>query len=152
MHQSPAPLTVQDVVSITGAPTNWCKAIFTEWRALLEQGINEDQRRGMVLSLLCEAEAISPKALAIVQSSGDERLQVNGLKIALDSLKRRQSLLEETHPTINQVSISVNGPIEVTPFTFNLDVCLIYIPAFTKLPFTTFSKMLSDQWSAFLFP
>ena len=89
----PAPLTAQDLNKITGAPMRWTQAILKDWRALLERGITEDQRRSMALALGAEAEAIAREALALVQSSGDERLKAAGLKLALDSLARRQSLI-----------------------------------------------------------
>ena len=89
----PAPLTAQDLNKITGAPMRWTQAILKDWRALLERGITEDQRRSMALALSAEAEAIAREALALVQSSGDERLKAAGLKLALDSLARRQSLI-----------------------------------------------------------
>jgi hypothetical protein len=47
----------------------------------------------MALSLGAEAEAIAREALALVQSSGDERIKAGGLKLALDALARRQSLI-----------------------------------------------------------
>jgi hypothetical protein len=47
----------------------------------------------MALSMGAEAEAIAREALALVQSSGDERIKATGLKLALDSLARRQSLI-----------------------------------------------------------
>lgn len=89
----PAPLTAHDLNKITGAPVRWTQAILKDWRALLERGITEDQRRSMALALSAEAEAIAREALALVQSSGDERLKAAGLKLALDSLARRQSLI-----------------------------------------------------------
>ena len=89
----PAPLTAHDLNKITGAPVRWTQAIIKDWRALLERGITEDQRRSMALALSAEAEAIAREALALVQSSGDERLKAAGLKLALDSLARRQSLI-----------------------------------------------------------
>ena len=36
---------------------------------------------------------VAREALALVQSSGDERIKATGLKLALDSLARRQSLI-----------------------------------------------------------
>ena len=89
----PAPLTAHDLNKITGAPVRWTQQIIKDWRALLERGITEDQRRSMALALSAEAEAIAREALALVQSSGDERLKAAGLKLALDSLARRQSLI-----------------------------------------------------------
>ena len=89
----PAPLNAHDLNKITGAPVRWTQAIIKDWRALLERGITEDQRRSMALALSAEAEAIAREALALVQSSGDERLKAAGLKLALDSLARRQSLI-----------------------------------------------------------
>lgn len=103
----PAPLTPPDIQKMTGAPPQWCKAIHDEWRALLERGITEEQRRSMALSLGAEAEAIAREALALVQSSGDERLKAAGLKLALDSLARRQSL-------IGADKISLEARVEVT--------------------------------------
>ena len=89
----PGPLTPQDLSKITGAPVRWTNKLLEEWRALLERGITEDQRRSMALSMGAEAEAIAREALALVQSSGDERIKATGLKLALDSLARRQSLI-----------------------------------------------------------
>jgi len=89
----PGPLNAHDLNKITGAPIRWTQAILKDWRALLERGITEDQRRSMALALSAEAEAIAREALALVQSSGDERLKAAGLKLALDSLARRQSLI-----------------------------------------------------------
>lgn len=89
----PAPLNAHDLNKITGAPVRWTQQIIKDWRALLERGITEDQRRSMALALSAEAEAIAREALALVQSSGDERLKAAGLKLALDSLARRQSLI-----------------------------------------------------------
>lgn len=89
----PGPLTPQDLSKITGAPVRWTHKLLEEWRALLERGITEDQRRAMALSMGAEAEAIAREALALVQSSGDERIKATGLKLALDSLARRQSLI-----------------------------------------------------------
>ena len=89
----PGPLTSQDLAKITGAPVRWTHKLLEEWRALLERGITEDQRRAMALSMGAEAEAIAREALALVQSSGDERIKATGLKLALDSLARRQSLI-----------------------------------------------------------
>ena len=89
----PGPLTPQDLAKITGAPARWTQKMLEEWRALLERGITEDQRRAMALSMGAEAEAIAREALALVQSSGDERIKATGLKLALDSLARRQSLI-----------------------------------------------------------
>lgn len=89
----PGPLTAHDVSKITGAPVKWTHQLVGEWRALLERGITEDQRRSMALSMGAEAEAIAREALALVQSSGDERIKAAGLKLALDSLARRQSLI-----------------------------------------------------------
>ena len=103
----PAPLTSQDLHRITGAPETWTSRILVEWKALLERGITEDQRRSMALSMSAEAEAIAREALALVQSSGDERLKAAGLKLALDSLARRQSL-------IGADQISLAAPVEVT--------------------------------------
>lgn len=103
----PAPLTAQDLNKITGAPMRWTQAILKDWRALLERGITEDQRRSMALALSAEAEAIAREALALVQSSGDERLKAAGLKLALDSLARRQSL-------IGADKISLEARVEVS--------------------------------------
>jgi len=89
----PGPLTAQDLAKITGAPMKWTHKLIHEWKALLERGITEDQRRSMALSMGAEAEAIAREALALVQSSGDERIKAAGLKLALDSLARRQSLI-----------------------------------------------------------
>ena len=47
----------------------------------------------MALTMTAEAEAIAREALALVESSGDERIKATGLKLALDSLARRQSLI-----------------------------------------------------------
>ena len=89
----PGPLNAHDLNKITGAPVRWTQQVLKDWRALLERGITEDQRRSMALALSAEAEAIAREALALVQSSGDERLKAAGLKLALDSLARRQSLI-----------------------------------------------------------
>ena len=64
-----------------------------EYRALLERGITEERRRSMALTMTAEAEAIAREALALVESSGDERIKATGLKLALDALARRQSLI-----------------------------------------------------------
>jgi hypothetical protein len=89
----PGPLSAEDVSKITGAPKKWTHQMIGEWRALLERGVTEDQRRSMALSMGAEAEAIAREALALVQSSSDERVKATGLKLALDSLARRQSLI-----------------------------------------------------------
>jgi len=89
----PGPLNAHDVAKITGAPVAWTHKLVNEWKALLERGITEEQRRSMALSLGAEAEAIAREALALVQSSGDERIKAGGLKLALDALARRQSLI-----------------------------------------------------------
>lgn len=86
-------MTAHDLAKVTGAPVAWTHKLVGEWRALLERGITEDQRRSMALSMGAEAEAIAREALALVQSSGDERIKATGLKLALDSLARRQSLI-----------------------------------------------------------
>ena len=103
----PGPLTPQDLSKITGAPVRWTHKLLEEWRALLERGITEDQRRSMALSMGAEAEAIAREALALVQSSGDERIKATGLKLALDSLARRQSL-------IGADRIALEARVEVT--------------------------------------
>jgi hypothetical protein len=103
----PGPLNAHDISKITGAPVMWAQRCLAEWRALLERGITEEQRRSMALSLGAEAEAIAREALALVQSSGDERLKAAGLKLALDSLARRQSL-------IGADKISLEARVEVT--------------------------------------
>ena len=103
----PAPLNAHDLNKITGAPVRWTQQIIKDWRALLERGITEDQRRSMALALSAEAEAIAREALALVQSSGDERLKAAGLKLALDSLARRQSL-------IGADKISLEARVEVS--------------------------------------
>lgn len=103
----PGPLNAHDVAKITGAPVAWTHKLVGEWKALLERGITEEQRRSMALSLGAEAEAIAREALALVQSSGDERLKAAGLKLALDSLARRQSL-------IGADKISLEARVEVT--------------------------------------
>lgn len=89
----PGPLNAHDLAKITGASVTWTQRCLTEWKALLERGITEEQRRSMALSLGAEAEAIAREALALVQSSGDERIKAGGLKLALDALARRQSLI-----------------------------------------------------------
>jgi len=89
----PGPFNAQDLAKITGAPVRWTHQLIGEWKALLERGITEEQRRSMALSLGAEAEAIAREALALVQSSGDERIKAGGLKLALDALARRQSLI-----------------------------------------------------------
>ena len=89
----PGPLNAHDLAKITGAPVAWTHKLVNEWKALLERGITEEQRRSMALSLGAEAEAIAREALALVQSSGDERIKAGGLKLALDALARRQSLI-----------------------------------------------------------
>ena len=103
----PGPLNAHDLARITGAPVRWTNKIVGEWRALLERGLTEDQRRSMALAMSAEAEAIAREALALVQSSGDERLKAAGLKLALDSLTRRQSL-------IGADQISLQAPVEVS--------------------------------------
>lgn len=103
----PGPFNAHDLAKITGAPVRWTQQLIGEWRALLERGITEEQRRSMALSLGAEAEAIAREALALVQSSGDERLKAAGLKLALDSLARRQSL-------IGADKISLEARVEVT--------------------------------------
>ena len=103
----PGPLNAHDLARITGAPIRWTNKIVGEWRALLERGLTEDQRRSMALAMSAEAEAIAREALALVQSSGDERLKAAGLKLALDSLARRQSL-------IGADQISLQAPVEVS--------------------------------------
>jgi len=103
----PGPLTSQDLAKITGAPVRWTNKLLEEWRALLERGITEDQRRAMALSMGAEAEAIAREALALVQSSGDERIKATGLKLALDSLARRQSL-------IGADKVALEARVEVT--------------------------------------
>ena len=100
-------MTAHDVSKITGAPVKWTHQLVGEWRALLERGITEDQRRSMALSMGAEAEAIAREALALVQSSGDERIKAAGLKLALDSLARRQSL-------IGVDKIALEARVEVT--------------------------------------
>jgi len=89
----PGPFNAHDLAKITGAPVRWTQQLIGEWKALLERGITEEQRRSMALSLGAEAEAIAREALALVQSSGDERIKAGGLKLALDALARRQSLI-----------------------------------------------------------
>lgn len=103
----PGPLNAHDLARITGAPVRWTNKIVGEWKALLERGLTEDQRRSMALAMSAEAEAIAREALALVQSSGDERLKAAGLKLALDSLARRQSL-------IGADQISLQAPVEVS--------------------------------------
>ena len=103
----PGPFTAHDLAKITGAPVRWTHKLLAEWRALLERGLTEEQRRSMALSLGAEAEAIAREALALVQSSGDERLKAAGLKLALDSLARRQSL-------IGADKISLEARVEVS--------------------------------------
>jgi hypothetical protein len=103
----PGPLTPQDLSKISGAPVRWTNRLLEEWRALLERGITEDQRRSMALSMGAEAEAIAREALALVQSSDDERIKATGLKLALDSLARRQSL-------IGADKVALEARVEVT--------------------------------------
>lgn len=102
----PGPLTAQDLRAMSGAPMSWCVMILEEWRALLERGLNEAHRRSLVLSYLAEAEAISREALALIQSSGDEQLRLAGLRLALESLKKRQNCIGFDRLSLEPRSIS----------------------------------------------
>ena len=103
----PGPFTAHDLAKITGAPVAWTHKLVNEHRALLERGITEEQRRSMALTMTAEAEAIAREALALVESSGDERIKATGLKLALDALARRQSL-------IGADKIALEARVEVT--------------------------------------
>ena len=88
----PAPLSATDIHKISGRPVRLCAAMSRDWRDLLSKGITEDQRRSLALSLSAEAEAIAREALALCSGSDDARVKAAALKLALDSLGRRQSL------------------------------------------------------------
>ena len=103
----PGPFSAHDLSKITGAPVRWTFKLMEEYRALLERGITEERRRSMALTMTAEAEAIAREALALVQSSGDERIKATGLKLALDALARRQSL-------IGADKIALEARVEVT--------------------------------------
>ena len=103
----PGPFTAHDLTKITGAPVRWTFKLMEEYRALLERGITEERRRSMALTMTAEAEAIAREALALVESSGDERIKATGLKLALDALARRQSL-------IGADKIALEARVEVT--------------------------------------
>lgn len=103
----PGPFSAHDLSKITGAPVRWTFKLMEEHRALLERGITEERRRSMALTMTAEAEAIAREALALVQSSGDERIKATGLKLALDALARRQSL-------IGADKIALEARVEVT--------------------------------------
>lgn len=103
----PGPFSAHDLAKITGAPVAWTHKLLNEHRALLERGITEERRRSMALTMTAEAEAIAREALALVESSGDERIKATGLKLALDALARRQSL-------IGADKIALEARVEVT--------------------------------------
>ena len=87
------PLYPRDLIRISGAPSKWVSAMYNEWRALLAEGLNDDTKRSMALSLSLEAEGIAREALALYANTDDDRAKGASLKLALDAIDRRMKIL-----------------------------------------------------------
>src|SRR6266568_7499245 len=53
---------------------------------------------------------------------------------------------------IHQIAISINGPIEIAPFSLNLDIRLINIPGSSCLPVSFYSQLICEQRGKSCFP
>ena len=89
----PAPLSPKELQRISGAPVRFCNSMFKEWRAMLQNGIGEDDRRALAIALSAETEAIAREAMLLATNTEDDRVQMAGLKLALDAIGRRTDLL-----------------------------------------------------------
>ena len=90
----PAPLNVGDLSQISGgtiAPRILAE-LLRERTALSSQGLTEERRRSIALSMLDEAEGVAREALALAAGGQDERTRAMGLKLALDSIATRSRL------------------------------------------------------------
>ena len=90
----PAPLNVGDLSQISGgtiAPRILAE-LLRERTALSAQGLTEERRRSIALSMLDEAEGVAREALALAAGGADERTRAMGLKLALDSIATRSRL------------------------------------------------------------
>lgn len=47
---------------------------------------------------------------------------------------------------INQVTISINGPVQVIPLPVDLDVGFVHVPGVTSLTPTPGTQLLRDEW------
>jgi len=87
------PLYASDLVSLSGAPFVWCNAMLNEYRALLSEGLTQDQRRALTLGMITEVEGIARESLALATATDDERAKGAALKLALDCIDRRSKLV-----------------------------------------------------------
>ena len=90
----PAPLNVGDLSQITAGniPAATLSELLRERHALAAQGLSDERRRALAVTMLDEAEAISREALALAAGGLDERTRAAGLKLALDTLAMRSRL------------------------------------------------------------
>lgn len=89
----PAPLSPKELQRISGAPIRFCNSMFKEWRAMLRNGVGDDDRRALAIALSAEAEAIAREAMLLATNTEDDRVQMAGLKLALDAIGKRTDLL-----------------------------------------------------------
>jgi hypothetical protein len=89
----PAPLSPKELQRISGAPVRFCNSMFKEWRAMLQNGIGDNDRRALAIALSAEAEAVAREAMLLATNTEDDRVQMAGLKLALDAIGKRTDLL-----------------------------------------------------------
>jgi hypothetical protein len=111
-HSWSAPLYASDLVEISGAPARWVNAMYLEWKALLSQGLDADEKRSMALGLVAEAESIAREAFALYSHSEDERSKGASLKLALDALDRRLKILNVSSKDLEKVEVKATMSLQ----------------------------------------
>lgn len=111
-HTWSAPLYASDLVKISGANARWVNAMFNEYKALLAQGLDQENKKSMVLGLVAEAESIAREAFALYATSDDERNKGASLKLALDALDRRLKILHISPKDLEKTEIKASVSIE----------------------------------------
>lgn len=111
-HTWSAPLYASDLVKISGANARWVNAMYNEYKALLAQGLDQENKKSMALGLVAEAESIAREAFALYATSEDDRSKGACLKLALDALDRRLKILHITPKDLEKTEVKAGSSIE----------------------------------------
>lgn len=87
------PLDLRDLMRISLVPQYFAQYLLFEYRAQLAKGLSEEDKRASALALCGEAEAIGREAMILASQAEDPKTKLTALKLGLDSIQRRTSLL-----------------------------------------------------------
>ena len=87
------PLDLRDLMRISNTPQYFAQYLLFEYRAQLAKGLSEEDKRSSALALCGEAEAIGREAMILATQAEDPKTKLSALKLGLDSIQRRTSLL-----------------------------------------------------------